>query len=155
MFSQFAGQTSSAYASGILDPRTDGLFDRSYRGTWAHLLARILRRGHRCLMQIGAFFQDRAPANIRYIGSQSVPLASIRGSFDRGTDFDGDFHPTQKFTRLRWRKIATAMLNGVDLPPVELIRVGDIYFVKDGHHRISVARALRHQYIDAIVTEWE
>jgi ParB-like chromosome segregation protein Spo0J len=47
------------------------------------------------------------------------------------------------------------MLRGVTLPPVELIQVGDTYFVVDGHHRISAARALKVDHIDATVTVWE
>ena len=50
---------------------------------------------------------------------------------------------------------ATAMLRRVDLPPVELIQVGDDYYVQDGHHRVSAARALGYGYVDAIVVVWE
>lgn len=155
MFNTMTSQTSRKYSSGVLDPRTDSLFDRSYRGSFISRLMRVLRRGRACLMQISIGFRNLAPSSSHYLGLRAVPLTAIRGTFDRGADFDADFHPTQKFTRLRWRKIANAMLNGEDLPPVELIQVGDIYYVRDGHHRISVARALRRQFIDAIVTEWE
>jgi hypothetical protein len=51
--------------------------------------------------------------------------------------------------------VAKARLKGVTLPPVELIQVGDVYFVRDGHHRISVARAFGQEHVDAEVTVWE
>lgn len=53
------------------------------------------------------------------------------------------------------RVVATLMLRGTPLPPVVLIRVGEVYYVVDGHRRISVARALHQSYIDSVVTVWE
>lgn len=58
-------------------------------------------------------------------------------------------------TRRRWLSIAVARLNGQAMPAVELIKVGDVYVVRDGHHRISVARALGEGFVDAHVTAWE
>ena len=58
-------------------------------------------------------------------------------------------------TRSRWLSIAAARLNGQAIPAVELIKAGDTYAVRDGHHRISVARALGEDYIDTRVTAWE
>ncbi|MEO0562483.1 MAG: ParB N-terminal domain-containing protein, partial [Chloroflexota bacterium] len=65
------------------------------------------------------------------------------------------FHPMQTRSRDRWVSVATGLLTDVtNMPPVDLIRVGDDYYVVDGHHRISAARALRKVFIDARVTEW-
>ena len=69
-------------------------------------------------------------------------------------DFDAQFRPTQTHSQGRWLSVATARLQGVPLPPVELIQVGDTYFVRDGHHRVSVARALGELDIDAEVRVW-
>jgi hypothetical protein len=55
--------------------------------------------------------------------------------------------------RGRWEQIATAIRRGEPMPPVDLVRIGEIYFVRDGHHRVSVARALGWSDIDAYVTE--
>jgi hypothetical protein len=93
--------------------------------------------------------------NRYYAGPRAVALDHVRGTLDKADSFDIDFYPTQEHTAHRWIGVATAMTSGVTLPPVELIRTGDIYYVVDGHHRISVARALNHKYIDAIVTVWE
>jgi hypothetical protein len=85
-------------------------------------------------------------------GLQTVPIHQIRGSENRCRDFDAWFHPLQSRTRERWLHIAAARLRGATLPPVELIQVGNSYFVRDGHHRISVARALGEEFIEAQVT---
>jgi hypothetical protein len=87
------------------------------------------------------------------VGMQVVPLELIVGTVDRGRDFDRRFRPTSRRVRSRWEQIAAAMRRGEPMPPVDLVRVGEIYFVRDGHHRVSVARALSRTDIDARVTE--
>jgi hypothetical protein len=86
-------------------------------------------------------------------GAAVVPLDAIVGTVDRGRDFDRRFRPTSGRVRSRWEHIAAAMRRGDAMPPVDLVRIGEIYFVRDGHHRVSVARALGRTDIDAIVTE--
>jgi hypothetical protein len=86
-------------------------------------------------------------------GKAVVSLDAIVGTVDRGRDFDRSFRPTTGRVRSRWEHIATAMRRGEAMPPVDLVRIGQIYFVRDGHHRVSVARALGHNDIDAMVTE--
>ena len=86
-------------------------------------------------------------------GQHVVPLDAIVGTVDRGRDFDRSFRPTTGRVRSRWEHIAAAMRRGEAMPPVDLVRIGQIYFVRDGHHRISVARALGRTDIDADVTE--
>jgi hypothetical protein len=91
----------------------------------------------------------------RAAGTRIVPIQQIRGSEGRCTDFDAAFHPLKAHTEDRWLSVAKANLRGRGLPPVELIKVGDAYFVRDGHHRISVAAALGQREIDAVVTVWQ
>jgi hypothetical protein len=81
-----------------------------------------------------------------------VPICQIRGSEGRCSDFDRNFNPLQDHNRVRWLRIAAARQRGRSLPPVELVQVGDFYFVRDGHHRVSVARALGQPFIAARVT---
>lgn len=88
----------------------------------------------------------------RSVGLRVVPLDAIVGTIDRQRDFDRGFRPTSRRLRPRWEHIAAAMRRGEALPPVDLLKLGDIYFVRDGHHRVSVARALGHEDIDAYVT---
>ena len=89
----------------------------------------------------------------RSLGLQVVAISAIVGTVDRERDFDRHFRPTSGRVRSRWEQIAEAMRRGEALPPVDLIKIGEIYFVRDGHHRVSVACALGHTDIDAYVTE--
>ncbi len=91
----------------------------------------------------------------RYLGLQTVPLDKIVGSESRYRDFDRAFLPRQTHTRDRWINIDKAHYREIKLPPVELYKVGDVYFVRDGNHRVSVARERGQEFIDAYVTEIE
>lgn len=86
-------------------------------------------------------------------GLQVVPLDAIVGTVDRAADFDRGFRPTSPRLRSRWERIAAAQRRGESLPPISLYKVGDLYFVRDGHHRVSVAKSLGRQDIDAYVVE--
>jgi hypothetical protein len=87
------------------------------------------------------------------LGLQIVPLDAIVGTVDRAVDFDRGLRPTNARLRSRWERIASAQRRGEALPPVSLYKVGDLYFVRDGHHRVSVAKSLGRRDIDAYVTE--
>jgi hypothetical protein len=92
--------------------------------------------------------------NGRYQGLMAVPIAEIVGSEGRATDFDADFAPLGEHMRDRWVRVAIGRFFGASLPPVQLIRTADGYYVSDGHHRISVARALGEDFIEAEVVSW-
>ena len=89
----------------------------------------------------------------RSAGLKVVSLDQIVGSVGRGRDFDRRFRPTSGRSRGRWEQIAAAARRGESFPPVDLVKVGELYFVRDGHHRVSVARALGRTDIDAHITE--
>ncbi|MCE7008430.1 chromosome partitioning protein ParB [Kibdelosporangium philippinense] len=89
----------------------------------------------------------------RRLGSQVIRLDSIVGSMDRTRDFDRRFRPTSGRLRERWERLARAQRRGEPIPPIEVYRVGDLHFVSDGHHRVSVAIALGQDTIEAYVTE--
>lgn len=82
-------------------------------------------------------------------GVRAVALAEIVGSEGRSADFDAGFAPLQEHSRGRWVSVALARRHGASLPPVSLIAGPGGYYVRDGHHRISVARALGEQFIEA------
>jgi hypothetical protein len=88
----------------------------------------------------------------RHGGLKLVPIAQIRGSEGRCDDFDAKFRPLQRHTKDRWIGVAVAYTYDVALPPVELVQIGDVYFVRDGHHRLSVANLYGQQEIEAEVT---
>src|SRR5262249_52230774 len=81
----------------------------------------------------------------------AVPISKIRGSLNRSADFDVDFHPLTTHTSERLKGITQRMKAGRSLPPVELVQINDIYYVRDGHHRIAAARSLGQDFIDAFI----
>jgi hypothetical protein len=91
-------------------------------------------------------------AGERKIGVQTIPVDSIVGSVDRTEEFDARFRPTSGRVRERWQRLALAHRRGESIPPIEVYRIGEWHFVYDGHHRVSVARALNLPVIDAYVT---
>ena len=86
-------------------------------------------------------------------GLQTIELRSVVGSVDRTRDFDRRFRPTSNRLRERWQGINMAQRRGKGMPPISVYRVGDLHFVRDGHHRVSVALALGNRVIEAYVTE--
>jgi hypothetical protein len=125
----------------------------SLQGQVNKLLGRVIRRTTR-LLDLNQFRWRLHQHAQYYAGIQAVNIDQIRGTLGKGSDFDVRFAPLNERTRSRWLKIAIARLQGTPLPAVELIQIGEIYFVVDGHHRISVARALGEQMIDAEITAW-
>lgn len=89
------------------------------------------------------------------VGMQTVAISQIRGSEGRSRDFDAHFRPLHSHARERWIGVALAYQTGAPATPIELIQVGDVYYVRDGHHRVSAARGLGQEYIDAQVTVWQ
>jgi hypothetical protein len=87
-----------------------------------------------------------------YLGSETVCIECIQGTESRNNDFDCEFNPLKVNNRERWIRIAAARLQDIGLPAIDLVQIGNIYYVRDGHHRVSVARALGAAYIDANVT---
>lgn len=88
-----------------------------------------------------------------YRGLRTVPVKNIVGSVNRYRDFDRTFLPRQTFTADRWLQINRAFYLDVSLPPVMLYKVGEVYFVLDGNHRVSVAREKGQEYMEAEVRE--
>jgi hypothetical protein len=88
-----------------------------------------------------------------YRGVQTVHLNQIAGSLNRYHQFDRAFLPTQDETASRWQRVSRAFYEDISLPPVVLYKVGQVYFVVDGHHRVSVAREQGQDFIDAEVRE--
>ncbi len=124
-----------------------------WKAFWREILALFRQRPN----ELVSF--DRVRHSVRtfgehYRGVQTVPIAKIIGSATlRYHDFDGAFLPTSARTKARWRNIDRAWYQEVELPPVQLYKVGEVYFVRDGHHRISVAREKGQEFIEAEVIE--
>ncbi|MEA2481930.1 MAG: hypothetical protein QOJ07_3852 [Thermoleophilaceae bacterium] len=139
-------------------PSSDAQFDYSRarrRQVLARLAARL--RGQPSDVNLILPFDEVVEAlgyvGERSLGLQSIELDTIVGTVGRGRDFDRSFRPVSGRTRTRWERIANAQRRGQDMPPISVYRIGDLHFVRDGHHRVSVARALGLTQIDAYVTE--
>jgi hypothetical protein len=91
------------------------------------------------------------PKNEVYRGNQVVPINMIAGSEGRYHDFNKYFLPRKEHLRYRWQKVDEAHIKDIILPPIQLYEIGGAYFVRDGNHRVSVARAQGVEFIDAEV----
>jgi hypothetical protein len=136
------------------DAKTD--FSRARRRQLLTRLATRLRREPGDLNLILPFeevVEALGRRGERSLGLQTIPLDSIVGTVDRVREFDRRFRPTSQRVRGRWERMAEAQRRGQPMPPISVYRIGDMHFVKDGHHRVSVARAHGRDDIDAYVTE--
>jgi len=139
--------------SGDVTAKAEGDYGRVRRRAWFRdVVARLAGRSNQ-LLSYEAVKRSLKLGGPIYRGVKTVPVAQIVGSVDRYRDFDDVFLPKQDSTANRWKSIARAFYSDVDLPPVRLYKVGDAYFVMDGHHRVSVAREQGIEFIDAEVQE--
>ena len=88
-----------------------------------------------------------------YLGLRTIRLDTVVGTVEETRDFDRGFWPASARDRQRWEQLDLAERGGAVIPPIEVYRVGGLHFVKDGHHRVSVAIATGQEMIDADVTE--
>jgi hypothetical protein len=129
----------------------DRAFTTAYRARQrAAFSARLRRLGRTvCGLPVYDEFTDRRRGSR---GVVEIPLDAIAGTTEpnRAAQFDQHFRPTAQ-TRSRWLRVAMAFHSGVSLPPITVVQVGERYAIRDGHHRVSVAKALGSSTIPAIV----
>lgn len=139
------------------DARTHSGFDFEdvYRRGFLKRVTALLtgRQKEQALLSYDDVRQKIRCSEESYTGLKSVPVDAIVGSLGRYRDFDRQFLPLRRQMKERWRRIDEAHYESIDLPPVQLYKVGDVYFVKDGNHRVSVARERGIAYLDAEVIE--
>jgi hypothetical protein len=92
------------------------------------------------------------PKNEVYRGHQVVPIDLIVGSEGRYHDFNKYFLPKKDHLRQRWQRVDVAHIRDIILPPIQIYEIGGAYFVRDGNHRVSVAKMQGVEFIDAFVT---
>ncbi len=138
--------------TGLASMDAERAFTRAARARRRAAIARALRR---CACGRLAVYDEReiarrAAATGRRI--LEIPVAAIRGTVEpsRAKLFDGDFRPAPA-ARSRWQRVWLAEQRGAVLPPISVVPVDDGYVVRDGHHRVSVARARGALTIDAAV----
>src|SRR5437899_5261321 len=126
-------------------------FQRARRKAfWRRFASWLVRADNALLAFEDVRKQLRAHAQ-REGGMREVAIDQIVGSVGRYRDFDSAFLPRQVRTRGRWESIDRPYLEGVQLPPIELYKIGETYFVKDGNHRGSVARHGGQAFVAALV----
>ena len=121
---------------------------------WSRLSSALTGR-KRCLLSLASVEAACTVVDRHDAGTRTVPINLIRGSSNRCCDFDADFCPLHSHGQARWLGLAAARQRRAKLPPVDLVEAAGVYFVVDGHHRISVARALGDAEIRARVTIWQ
>lgn len=141
-------------SSSIFSSQTESDFARARLKAFFREIASMIARRPNEPLSFDVVKRSLKVFGQAYRGVQTVPIAKIVGSATlRYHDFDRAFLPTQIRTKSRWRNIDRLYYQNVDLPPVQLYQVGDLYFVRDGHHRISVARERGQEFIEAEVIE--
>ena len=144
------------FDTGLLWVDVEDDFNRARR---RHMLARFAgwlrgQSGHvRRILVLDEVVAALGWRGEHYLGLQTIPLDTVAGTVDSRRDFDRKFRPTSNRVRQRWERLDLAQRRGVFLPPIDVYRVGDLYFVIDGHHRVSVAVATGNKTIEAHVTE--
>lgn len=131
-------------------------YGRALRKGFIYKLRRFFL-GHkkRELLSYNALREKVHVENQHDIGLQTVHIDDIVGTLGRSDDFDRQFHPIRQVTKNKWESVAHAYYSGKTLPPIELIKVGGMYLVVDGNHRLSVMRLNEQDYVDAHVVELE
>jgi len=141
----------------LLPPQTSEPVDENYaharRRAFLDAIIDRLRRHHHELLPLAEVRARVGVHGQHDRGIQLVPLANIVGSQGRYLDFDRSFLPRTSQTAQRWKNVDRARRDNVELPPVELYKLSDVYFVADGNHRVSVARHAGQVDIQAHVTE--
>ena len=137
----------SNYVEGV--NKFEGMRTKAF---WQDILNLVTRQSS----ELMSFDEVRSRFNLHeehYQGIHEVPLDQIVGSVGRYKDFTATFLPKSNNMKERWSRVY-AVANGMEgLPPIELYKVGEVYFVRDGNHRVSVARQLDTKTIEAHVTE--
>lgn len=128
-------------------------FEDARRREWLAALRDALSRSPHELLALEEVRNRLQIRGQRHLGHMTVPLDKIIGSEGRYGDFDRHFLPRSDHVRERWMNVDRANQLYIDLPPVDLYKIGDVYFVRDGNHRVSVARQQGQKEIDAIVDE--
>jgi hypothetical protein len=165
MFDAYGQYQASTLAPSGGNPRIDpgvGAIGRAvtvfhnlaWRAQLKRLFGKLVGRSYR-LLDLADVRANETIESMHEAGCQTVEVRKIRGSECRVSDFDSAFLPMRQSTGQRWAGIYAARLCGQTLPAVSLVQVGDTYYVRDGHHRISVARLLGEEYIEANVQVWQ
>jgi uncharacterized ParB-like nuclease family protein len=145
--------TMDENSTGLLRMQGQHEFEVVSRNAFLHELGAVLTRRDRSLLAYGEVVRAARLESQVDRGEREIPISQIRGSENRTRDFDAQFLPASGHIRERWVRLYTLMQQGREMPPIEVYELGGLYYVKDGHHRVSVARRLGWETIRAQVIE--
>jgi hypothetical protein len=135
--------------------QANDLFWRMYfTGKWKAAWARLRGQSRDLKLLIEA---DKSRVwQVHILERKAIRIADIHGSEGRVAEYDCDFYPRHRRDKQRWVGVCVGMMKDrTQFAPVEMVQLANTYYVRDGHHRISVGKALGHLFIDANVTVWE
>ncbi len=135
----------------VLNSQTEDDFSKARNKALFNEIQHFLNPAESKLLSFTDIKKWLKPKNEVYMGMQEVPITHIVGSEGRYNDFDNHFFPRNSHIKNRWKSIDAAHLTDVILPPIKLYEIGGLYFVRDGNHRVSVAKSLGVVDIDAEV----
>jgi hypothetical protein len=135
--------------------RDSSQWQQARRAAFVQDVLAVFSRRPAALLPFDEVHRKLKLGNVHYLGLQDVPLAHIVGSVGRYQDFTRAFLPRQAGLQDRWQRIDRLLAGGASLPPIDLYRVGGVYFVRDGNHRVSVARRRRMESLPAHVWAFE
>ncbi len=139
--------------SGIAQQQAQEDFARARRKAQFELFLSSLQMKRSDLLSLYDVKELLRPKTETYIGVKPIPISRIVGSEGRYQDFNSTFFPKKEMLRGRWQSIDRAHMQYVELPPISVYKIGDAYFVRDGNHRVSVAKSRGIEYVDATIVE--
>ncbi len=138
-------------AHPLISSQTDEDFHKAHNKALFNEIQHILNPEEATLISFTDIKKMIRTKNEVYKGMQIVPINLIVGSEGRYKDFDNHFFPKNTFLKRRWESVDSAVLQDITLPPISLYEAGGLYFVRDGNHRVSVAKMKGQEAIDAEV----
>ena len=126
-------------------------FSKARNKAWINEMQHVMHPDKKRLLSLNDVKKILRPKNEVYVGLKTVPIKKIVGSEGRYNDFDNHFLPRSNELKQRWVNVDQAHLSDIILPPIQLYELGGLYFVRDGNHRVSVAKAQGVEFIDAEV----
>ncbi|MBC6720285.1 transcriptional regulator [Treponema sp. Marseille-Q4130] len=134
---------------GLFSLQTDEDFNKAHSKALFNEIQHFLNPEEASLISFAEIKSILKPKDEIYVGLKTIPIDKIVGSEGRYKDFDNRFFPKSGFLRERWKHVDAAQYESIVLPPIKAYELGGLYFVRDGNHRVSVAKARGIEFIDA------
>ena len=134
---------------GLFSLQTDEDFNKAHSKALFNEIQHFLNPEEASLISFAEIKSILKPKDEIYVGLKTIPIDKIVGSEGRYKDFDNRFFPKSVFLRERWKHVDAAQYESIILPPIKAYELGGLYFVRDGNHRVSVAKARGIEFIDA------